>query len=244
MIISKNKKGELVFPLVNSKKQVKVTATAKHENYAWLDIQSFLINLSNGNYDEIGRIKMVNDSNNQENGFAIRHLNRNELAAYLEKICSSKKEANPPTFFDELDDIENYSKSFESIPITERHAVIKSRIGQGVFRELLIQHWGGCSVTGVDFLPILRASHIKPWSVSSNEERLDPENGLLLTPNLDVAFDRGFISFSDDGKILISSELSEKIQADLGIYETMKLRKISSGNIEHLIHHRNFVFKN
>jgi hypothetical protein len=146
---------------------------------------------------------------------------------------------------DEIDDIEAVKESLAAIVNdTERNAVVKSRIGQGIFRELLIQHWGACSVTGMNFVPILRASHIKPWSVSSNEERLDPENGLLLTPNLDVAFDRGFISFSDDGDILISSELSVEIQTDLGIHLSMKLSKISNGNRKYLNHHRNSVFKN
>ena len=53
---------------------------------------------------------------------------------------------------------------------------------------------------------MLVASHIKPWSSSSNVERLDPFNGLILTPNLDRAFDRGFITFDEDGAILVSPQ--------------------------------------
>jgi len=94
------------------------------------------------------------------------------------------------------------------IPIsTEKHNLVKCRIGQGTFREKLINLWNGCSVTKFKNIEILIASHIKPWSKSSNEERLDVFNGLLLTPNLDKLFDKGYISFQDNGKILISESL-------------------------------------
>ena len=61
-----------------------------------------------------------------------------------------------------------------------------------------------CRVTGVDNSAHLRASHCKPWRDSNNEERLDGENGLLLTPSIDHLFDRGFISFQGDGGLIIS----------------------------------------
>jgi putative restriction endonuclease len=82
--------------------------------------------------------------------------------------------------------------------------LIKARIGQGAFRAKLIVLWGSCAVTGYKDLNLLVASHIKPWSVSSNSERLDVYNGLLLVPNLDKAFDSGFISFKESGEIMIS----------------------------------------
>ena len=78
-----------------------------------------------------------------------------------------------------------------AIPETEREAIVRSRRGQGLFKQRVLLHERRCRVTGVDRLPHLVASHCKPWRDSSNEERLDGENGLLLTPSIDHLFDRG-----------------------------------------------------
>jgi len=91
---------------------------------------------------------------------------------------------------------------------TTRLAEILSRIGQGGFRSALLTRWGGgCAVTDLFCPELLRASHIKPWASSSPQERLDPDNGLLLAAHLDALFDRGLISFDDNGEMLISDRL-------------------------------------
>ncbi len=90
--------------------------------------------------------------------------------------------------------------------------------------------------------PMLRASHIKPWRLSNNNERLDIYNGLLLTPNLDQAFDTGFISFANDGRILISKRLSNIDQQELGISDSMKLREIADRHRKYLAFHQAHVF--
>lgn len=97
--------------------------------------------------------------------------------------------------------------SEDHISETEKSNLIKSRIGQGVFRQRLISFWGGCSVTGYNDPVMLVASHIKPWCVSTNSERLDRYNGLLLLPTLDRAFDSGLITFGEEGGIMISPQL-------------------------------------
>jgi hypothetical protein len=56
---------------------------------------------------------------------------------------------------------------------------------------------------------LLRASHIKPWAKSSNPDRLNPANGILLTAHIDALFDCGFISFADDGTMLVSAQIAE-----------------------------------
>jgi hypothetical protein len=94
---------------------------------------------------------------------------------------------------------------------TEKRRLSKTRIGQGEFRDRLLSYWKACCVTGCSNHSLLRASHIKPWCSSSNKERLDKFNGLLLSPNADALFDSGFISFSDRGKMIISSEIDEEI---------------------------------
>jgi hypothetical protein len=78
-------------------------------------------------------------------------------------------------------------------------------LGQGQFRRQVLMRWHGrCVVTGCTLEYVLRASHIKPWRISNNDERLNPANGLLLTANLDALFDRCLISFENDGRMLLS----------------------------------------
>lgn len=109
------------------------------------------------------------------------------------------------------------------IETTEKERLISARIGQGWFREGLIKYWQKCAVTKCDEISILRASHIKPWRYSSNQERLDIYNGLLLTPNLDLLFDKGFISFDLKGSIQISPKMSEFNLQIIGIKKDMKI---------------------
>src|SRR5205807_1990193 len=91
---------------------------------------------------------------------------------------------------------------------TEREEVRKARVGQGRFRRSLLELWDArCAVTGVEMPAVLTASHIKPWRCATNAERLDQNNGLLLLAQYDRLFDRGFISFADDGGILLSPAL-------------------------------------
>ena len=87
---------------------------------------------------------------------------------------------------------------------TEKSNLLKTRVGQGTFRQKLIAYWKGCAVTGYKDCSLLVASHIKPWCAASNSERLDHFNGLLLLPNLDRAFDTGLITFEESGVIRLS----------------------------------------
>lgn len=100
--------------------------------------------------------------------------------------------------------IEATIESDVAIPETDREALIIARRGQGLFKQRVIRVEHACRLTGVTDLVHLRASHCKPWRDSTNEERLDGENGLLLTPAIDHLFDRGFISFENSGELVIS----------------------------------------
>lgn len=105
---------------------------------------------------------------------------------------------------------------------TTKMQLINARIGQGIFREEVLKRAGGiCEVTGVDNRAMLIASHIHPWAAddATNKDRLDPNNGLSLTPNLDKLFDRGFISFNDEGRLLIKTE-DEKLLRQLLPYSS------------------------
>ncbi|MDQ0896314.1 MULTISPECIES: HNH endonuclease [unclassified Paenibacillus] len=109
-------------------------------------------------------------------------------------------------------------RGIQEIPKTEREQIIRSRIGQSLFRDRLLKQRQRCDLCPVSNLNVLTASHIKEWSCcESNFERLDPENGLLLCPNHDRLFDRKLISFEDDGTIIISTKLTEDDQKFLNI---------------------------
>lgn len=126
---------------------------------------------------------------------------------------------------------------------TEREAITKSRIGQSLFRNDLINYWNQCAVTGCKNEILLKASHIKPWSKSDDHDRLNPYNGLLLSPDLDECFDSGLISFNDKGGILLSKDLTEKDMQNLGITVDMKLSKIEDDHKKYLSYHREHIFK-
>jgi hypothetical protein len=126
---------------------------------------------------------------------------------------------------------------------TEREALIKARIGQSGYRDKLLAYWGGCAVTGCRVPQLLLASHIKPWRAASPSERLDPFNGLLLSPNLDLAFDKGLLSFDDQGLILLGSDLDPASAAVLNITENLRLRQIDSRHRAYLAWHREYLFR-
>ena len=126
---------------------------------------------------------------------------------------------------------------------TERDALIKARIGQGRYRDGLLAYWGGCSVTECSVPQLLRASHIKPWRAASHKERLDHFNGLLLTPNLDLAFDQGLISFNDQGDILLSSEVDVATAKALHLSADLRLRQIEPSHRGYLAWHRENLFQ-
>jgi hypothetical protein len=125
-----------------------------------------------------------------------------------------------------------------TLPPTTRKALIDARRGQGVFRRKLDDHWGhACAVTNCAVRAILRASHIKPWRHSTNEERLDPANGILLAANVDILFDRGLVSFDDSGRMLTSSRLSVADMRLLGLPAHLR-RKPDAPQRAYLAHHR------
>lgn len=121
---------------------------------------------------------------------------------------------------------------------TERKGLVISRIGQGYYRDHVIAKWDArCAITGVSIIQVLIASHIKKWSLANDEERLDPENGILLSPNYDALFDKLLISFTSSGKMLVSNELSFKDLERLNINPTLIL-PVSTGMKKYLEFHR------
>lgn len=132
----------------------------------------------------------------------------------------------------------------EGLPLTgeEKKALVNIRVNQDVYRRELLNKYHSCVLCKVNDEHLLVASHIKPWADSTPEERLDINNGFLLCPNHDKLFDRGYISFDNKGKILISEKLDKLNQAFMNIHEDMQI-KIEDEQKEYLGYHRAFIFK-
>ena len=127
----------------------------------------------------------------------------------------------------------------ETIDNTTRQTLKNARLGQGKFRRDVIALWNGaCVFSGCKTEAVLRASHIKPWRDCSHSERLDPNNGLLLSANLDALFDRYLISFTDEGQILVSPFLSVEEQEFFSLREGCLRRNLSKSTRNYLAHHR------
>lgn len=107
-------------------------------------------------------------------------------------------------------------KSKGGLSTTERDELIKARRGQGKYRRRLERVEHRCRITGVADRRFLRASHVKPWRLADDDERLDGQNGLLLTPAFDLLFDQGFLSFRDDGVVMVSDRISKEDLKRLG----------------------------
>jgi putative restriction endonuclease len=122
---------------------------------------------------------------------------------------------------------------------TEAERLVIQRIGQEVFRDSLMEYWGGrCPLTGITDPALLRASHIVPWAECSDEQRLDVHNGLLLSALWDAAFDKGLVSFADDGTPLPSPLLSKKARMTLGIDTAPALAGLREPHRANLTLHR------
>jgi len=152
---------------------------------------------------------------------AIRFIleNKTEAAPAVMKVGERTPRYNPPNK-------------------TERQGLVTSRVGQGYYRQEIINKFDGkCAVTGCNLKEILIASHIVPWRDCTDDERLDVENGLLLSPNYDALFDKHLISFDEDGKLIKSDLLSDEELDNLFIVENVKI-VITDGMQKYLESHR------
>ncbi len=135
-------------------------------------------------------------------------------------------------------------KSSPTVSDTEKASLVLSRRGQGLFRARVATLEKKCRITGATNLEYLRASHTKPWRDATNHERLDGENGFLLTPDADLLFDRGFLSFENSGKVLVSPVADRATMSKMGIVDDM-LRNVGSfsdGQRKYLGFHRENIF--
>ncbi|MDR2333006.1 MAG: HNH endonuclease [Burkholderiaceae bacterium] len=141
------------------------------------------------------------------------------------------------------DEQEASIKGRTDIGATTKEQLVRSRRGQGIFKANVRLNEKRCRVTGIDHPMHLRASHIKPWRDSDDEEKLDGCNGLLLSPHVDHLFDKGLISFSDDGTLLLSPALDHAVLEKWGISPNLNVGHFSSGQSVFLAYHRQIVFR-
>jgi hypothetical protein len=135
---------------------------------------------------------------------------------------------------------------YRNKPGEDVDVVVKRRVGQSEFRALLASNDGmACHISGLAHKRLLIASHIVPWSKATGEEKTDPDNGLLLAVNWDAVFDKGFISFDDLGKVIISDELDDDSACQLGIDKNARLREglLTPKRLAYLKRHREEIFE-
>jgi hypothetical protein len=138
------------------------------------------------------------------------------------------------------------NQPFEHAPgLTETEVayIQKARRGQGTFRiGLLAKYHETCPIFGISNADLLLASHIKPWAACTNQERLDPDNGILLSALIDRLFDRGLVTFGDDGSLFPSQKLSDDDRHKCNL-QTARRLTLSVKQCEYMAYHRTFVYK-
>lgn len=140
--------------------------------------------------------------------------------------------------------LEQYLKETEGLGATEADQLVRVRKGQDIFRAALLEYWNGtCPLTSIADIALLRASHIVPWSeCTSDAQRLDVHNGLLLSSLWDAAFDSGLISFSDNGAPVASPMLSDEAARALGLSRASRI-PLRAEHLPALAWHRTHVWR-
>lgn len=178
-----------------------------------------------------------------------QHTGKNRISHGLEFRADSKKSiygfisvlsgTNPKRSEDE--DIVSAESDMKDLGATEREDIVKARRGQGKFRTSLDKRYGRCQLTGCETREALRASHIKPWIRSSNYERLDPANGLLLRADVDAIFDCGLISFDEEGGIVLSGRFDRARLSEFGLTIDASIDNLSIETRKYMEYHREYI---
>lgn len=140
--------------------------------------------------------------------------------------------------------IETKNNSFFESKHEEKWIEVKQRIGQEKFKKDLVKEYKKCIISNISFKPLLEGCHIRPWSDSElNKERLDVNNGILLTRNFHKLFDDGFITFSDEGKLILSKLLDYETVDKLGIEHGRQYNlKLNPERKKYMRYHRENIF--
>lgn len=197
-------------------------------------------------YVRTAYVKFISEMEYYDIGFFETHdtskKSRQAIRFFLKRkginIPVTPEEFNSPAIVE----IPSFPSLIKIPEVTEKQALYKARIGQSAFRKSVIHRWEyQCAVTGFDRLDLLVASHIVPWKDSNNNERLDFNNGILLSPTYDALFDLHLITFENNGKILLSEEIEPEAYKKIGVTGKEKIKGLSDSNIEYLkVHQKGF----
>lgn len=175
----------------------------------------------------------------------IKNIIEKSLEDFLEhdlnRLYDGFRLITEPNIEYEILNLMNSNISIDEIKETEKIAIIKSRIGHGQLKKQLVEKERCCKICGLSDERFLIASHIKPWSKSNNQERLDLNNVLLLCPHHDSAFDQGYITFDEDGMLIVSNQLSFETKALLNLAVEKKV-KFTQKQHHYISWHRNNIF--
>ena len=188
----------------------------------------------------------------QANGNGLQGIYLTEISEDLSQLLTALSTANLPNIQLELAPNVDSESDYEIwLEIEAKHLegdlekiqLTKSRRGQGIFKANVRLVETSCRVTGVTNIKHLRASHIKPWAASDNNEKLDGFNGLLLSPHVDHLFDRGYISFKNSGDLLVSKELNPTILEQWSLDISKNVGSFKANQNKYLEYHRDAVFQ-
>lgn len=187
----------------------------------------------------------------QGNGDGNQGVYLAEVSEGFAKILLAKIERTLDDFLaeqlaEDQQEADKEQKSLEGrtdIGETQKRQMVLARRGQGVFKANVRLNEKACRVTGVTDFRLLIASHIKPWAKSSDKEKLDGCNGLLLSPHVDRLFDRGLLSFADDGAVLRSPLVDDAVWSAWGLAHVVNVGNFSEKQRTYLSYHRASLFK-
>lgn len=175
------------------------------------------------------------------NQFRSHHMLEQEKGEKLYNLIFDNEEKYKITEIEKKNEINRIDNCKNILTGKEVEAIIKVRVNQGIFRKIMLKKYGHCCLCGISKDNLLIASHIKPWSKSNEKEKLNEYNGLLLCSLHDKLFDLGYISFNDDGTILISSHLNDTDRVLSNINEKKRII-INDENLQFIRYHRNNIF--
>jgi len=188
----------------------------------------------------------------------LRHTGQGNQGCYLAAISDTLGgllcqlvQATNPVLHDALDDARHAIQEAQEaerlagvlLPATEKAQLVKARRGQGLFRLRVEAIESGCRLTHTTDKRFLVASHIKPWRLSDDAEKLDGHNGLLLAPHVDCLFDKGWISFSDEGIVLCAHADIQNLMAQWGVDPQRNVGPFTTRQRHYLAFHRDHVYR-
>lgn len=162
----------------------------------------------------------------------LQNVQNNEISFYFK------------LFADYFGEVEHPAIAQEQVLSTTDTQIIRARKGHGIYRTKLLEQCPFCPITMITDDRLLIASHIKPWIDSDTFEKTDPYNGFMLSPTFDFLFDRGFMSFTNDKKVMLSPFLSKMTYSKIGISDNKIIPMLPiAGREKYLEYHRENIFK-